>query len=501
MHIEDFIKKYTNHPVLFVGTGMSLRYLENSFTWDGLLSFISKELKGNDEFYYELKYKHQNNGDYDFPKIATDLEKEFDAVLQTDRNGKFKDINDKFFANIRNNINISRFKLYITSLLDKYSIKEDKKEEITDLQKVRKNVGSIITTNYDKFIEDIFEFEPLIGNDILLSNPYGSAYKIHGCVTKADKIIITNEDYSTFESQYELIRAQLLSLFTHNPIVFLGYNLGDKNIKNILKTVFTYVDPNSEIAEQIRGNFLLVEYQENSTNLDVVEHDIDIEGLATIRINKIKTDNFKEIYKHLGKLTLPVSAMDIRKVQNVVKEIYTGGDIKVSITEDIESLKNGDKVLVIGSSKTITYEYQTANEMMLNYFKLIEESNEQLLKLIEKHKIQKNQFFPVFGFYRIQPNLSNYNQLKDIQLAKIQTLLGQPDTVTNYSTIDGIKADEQIAISNKVKAIVMGVLRDRISLEDLEIYLKLFPDKRHTDYKKLLCVYDYKKYAPVPISN
>lgn len=499
MHIKDFIKKYKNHPVLFVGTGMSLRYLENSFTWDELLSFISKELKGNDEFYYDLKYKHQNNGEYDFPKIATDLEREFDLVLQTDRNGKFKDINDKFYANVRNGINISRFKLYITSLLDKYSIKEDKKDEIIDLQKVRKNVGSIITTNYDTFIEDIFEFECLIGNDILLSNPYGAAYKIHGCVSEPDKIIITDEDYSVFENKYELIRAQLLSLFTHSPILFLGYNLGDKNIKNILKTIFTYVDANSKIAEQIRGNFLLVEYEENSTNLDVVEHDIDIEGMATIRINKIKTDNFKEIYTHLGKLTLPVSAMDIKKVQNVVKEIYSGGDIKVSITEDIDSLKNGDKVLVIGSSKTITYEYQTANEMMINYFKLIEEANEQLLKLIEKHKIQKTQFFPVFGFYQIQPNLSNYTQLKDIQLAKIATLEELPDTATQHTTIDGILTDEQIAESNKVTAIVKGVLKDRINLEDLEKYLKGFSDKRKTNYKKLLCIYDYKKYAPVSI--
>lgn len=495
MHIKDFISNYNNHPVLFVGTGLSLRYLENSFTWDGLLSFISRELKGNDEFYYDLKFKYQNNDEYDFPKIASDLVKEFESVLRTDRNGKFKDINDQFYENIKNNINISRFKLYITFLLKNYSIKEEKKEEIIDLQKVRKNVGSIITTNYDTFIEDTFEFEPLIGNDILLSNPYGAAYKIHGCVTKPNKIIITNEDYFIFDNQYELIRAQLLSLFTHNPIVFLGYNIGDKNIKNILKTIFTYVDANSKIAEQIRKNFLLVEYEENSSNLDVVEHDIDIEGMATIRINKIKTDNFREIYKHLGKLTLPVSAMDIRKVQNVVKDIYTGGDIKVSITEDIDSLKNGEKVLVIGSSKTITYEYQTANEMMINYFKLIEEANEQLLKLIEKHKIQKNQFFPIFGFYQIQPNISNYSKLKKIQLDKMEILENLSDFAKNHTTIFGILEDEQIAESNKINAIVKGTLQKRIDLDDLENYLKSFIDKRQTDYKKLLCVYDYKKYA------
>ena len=84
-------------------------------------------------------------------------------------------------------------------------------------------------------IETLFEFNPLIGNDILLSNPYGSVYKIHGCVDAPDKIIITQNDYNLFNRRYELIRAQLLSLFIHNPIIFIGYSIGDENIRNILK--------------------------------------------------------------------------------------------------------------------------------------------------------------------------------------------------------------------------------------------------------------------------
>lgn len=117
MKIDEFLKSFNNHPVLFVGTGISLRYLKDTFTWDGLLSYISNELKGNDEFYYDLKYKYQINGEYDYPKIARGLESEFHAVLQDDRNGKFKNINDIFYKNIAKNINISRFKIFITELL------------------------------------------------------------------------------------------------------------------------------------------------------------------------------------------------------------------------------------------------------------------------------------------------------------------------------------------------------------------------------------------------
>lgn len=37
MNIQEFISNYHNHPVLFVGTGLSLRYLKNSYSWDSLL--------------------------------------------------------------------------------------------------------------------------------------------------------------------------------------------------------------------------------------------------------------------------------------------------------------------------------------------------------------------------------------------------------------------------------------------------------------------------------
>ena len=152
-------------------------------------------------------------------------------------------------------INISRFKLYLADLLREVTIKDSALPEISELKKARKNISSVITTNYDTMIEQLFAFNPLIGNNILLSNPYGSVYKIHGCVSQPDKIIITESDYEEFNRKYELIRAQLLSLFIHNPIIFIGYNIGDKNIKDILKTIFSYVDYSSDEAKKYETTF------------------------------------------------------------------------------------------------------------------------------------------------------------------------------------------------------------------------------------------------------
>lgn len=298
MKINEFISNYKNHPVLFVGTGISLRYLKNSHSWDSLLMKIMIDVGLEEEDYFDIKARNQFEGEYDYSKIGSEIERIFNERLANDRSGEFKWINDEFYKMMKDyNLNISRFKIYISHIFRNVSIKEDVAEELAVLKKARKNIGSIITTNYDCFLEEIFEFNPLIGNDILLSNPYGSLYKIHGCITKPQKIIVTEEDYIKFNNKYELIRAQLLSLFIHNPIIFLGYSVSDENIKRILDTIFAYVEPNTAQAEKIRKNFLLVEYEEGSTNNEVVEHDISLQNNKLIRINKLKTDNYISIYK------------------------------------------------------------------------------------------------------------------------------------------------------------------------------------------------------------
>jgi SIR2-like domain len=497
MDIKKFISKYKNHPVLFIGTGISLRYITNSFTWDGLLKKIVIDLKGSPEFYFDIKSQCVTDDLFDYPQVASLLEEEFNNTLINDRNGKFKDINNIFYHYMGNNVTLSRLKIYIANILKDFQYKEEMITELKEFKKIRKNIGSIITTNYDLLIENIFEFEPLIGNDILLSNPYGSVYKIHGCVTQPARIIITTDDYNKFHQKYELIRAQLLSLFIHHPIIFMGYNIGDDNIKSLLKTIFTYVEPNSEDAKRIRDNFLLVEHEEGSMNQSITEHDIDLEGFSTIRINKIKTDNFVEIYKCLSNLTLPISAMDIRKVQSIVKDLYSGGNVKVNITENLDSLKNNDKIIVIGSDKTIKYEFQTSSEIMSNYFKIVEESNHQLLKLIDKLNIQSQQYFPIFVFSQICPTLEKSDMLKKQQKEKLTNAMDNISAklFNKHDNIDEIFSDNTISISNKNNAILWGVLKDEIDLDDVEKFLINHGDKKSTSYRKILCAYDFQKYG------
>ncbi|ALH96585.1 hypothetical protein [Acinetobacter equi] len=151
MDIFDFINNYKNHPVLFIGTGFSLRYLENSYSWEGLLKKIAFELKGNDEFFFDLKGKvyDRKSGNYDYMQLASFLQSEFNRQISEDRNGKFKDVNDEYYRKSAEGITSDKFKIYISSLLTALEKKDEKKDELEVFNLLSKNISSIITTNYD----------------------------------------------------------------------------------------------------------------------------------------------------------------------------------------------------------------------------------------------------------------------------------------------------------------------------------------------------------------
>ena len=162
MDINDFIAKFTNHPILFVGSGFSRRYLRNSYTWDGLLKKITFDIARDSEYYIDLKNQvyDKDSKNYNMPKLASLIEDELNIVAQRDKDGFFKEVNKIFYSTMKSGIHTSRLKIYISKLLEELDYIDEKNNEISALKKARKNIGSVITTNYDKLIEDIFKFTP-----------------------------------------------------------------------------------------------------------------------------------------------------------------------------------------------------------------------------------------------------------------------------------------------------------------------------------------------------
>ena len=488
-----------------------------------MLEKISYIVYQNEEVYLDIKARCTKiGGGFDYPRIASILENAFDDKLKKERHGEFSFINDSYYQHIKEGNPISRFKLFLAHLFSDLTIKNSKKEELDLLKQLSNNISSIITTNYDRLLETISNFNPLVSNDILLTNPYGSLYKIHGCILKPEKIVITAEDYEKSKYQNELIKAQLLSLFIHNPIIFLGYGIQDENVNGILKTVFNYVGDNQEMIKRIRNNFLLVEYEEDSENTIVSDYDLKIDGV-TIQIKKLKTDNYSSLYKALIEAKYPISAMDVKKVQSImydiVKKTTTKADNNVKevvIVDSKEQIKNSDRILVItyGNRDTVNTIKQTifkervirthlsADDFIANYFEILDNKDIETIKVIDNITISSHQYFPIYGFLGVYNKLKNKVKIKKIQqdiLNKFMASENKKKVVKfpQYNDIKDIYSDPNIATSFKHPCVMWNVWNDNIGLDNLEKYLRDYPneDKKDSKYRRLVSLYDLKKYG------
>ena len=83
-------------------------------------------------------------------------------------------------------------------------------------------------------------------------------------------------------------------------------------------------------------------------------------------------------------------------------------------------------------------------------------------------------------------------QIKKIDKAKSSI---KSSSKNKHSSIDLIQSDESISNSNKNDAIIWSMLEGNIKLEDVEIYLRKYTNKEDTNFRKVLCAYDFKKYG------
>ncbi len=215
----------------------------------------------------------------------------------------------------------------------------------------------------------------------------------------------------------------------------------------------------------------------------------------------IRNDNAHEQgIRFLSLLNLMTLVMDIRKVSNIVREIESGGKIKVDVVGDVESLPNSEKILFIGSKDEIKYVIAKTSTFLFDYFKLLSLSEVSRIKLIDQTPIQSTQWFPIFGFSRIYSKLEKYEQLKQQQIDKLITVVEKVNKKKyqkkRYEDVNDVLNDDSINKSDKVNALVLAILEDRIPLENVQMYLENYSGTRTTDFKKLLCAYDYQKYSP-----
>ena len=103
----------------------------------------------------------------------------------------------------------------------------------------------IITTNYDHLIEDVKN--PSISNytviksdnDLLEKGRHGRKYiiKMHGDIDDLDNIVLKEDDYLTYSLNHKLLEIYIKSILIDKTILFVGYSLGDNNLKLIMSYI------------------------------------------------------------------------------------------------------------------------------------------------------------------------------------------------------------------------------------------------------------------------
>lgn len=328
--VTETIQTTGHQPFLFVGSGFSKRYL-NTEKWDELLNFFCKEYSGND-FQYNVYSNQVEEKDYygKQPAIASLLEKDYnDTVLTSDKYREFREMHK---AELKNNA--SALKIAVSEHLS-HAQYEAANEEIVLLRQLgKRSLSGIITTNYDILLESIYpEYTVYVGQEELLFNNIsgiGEIYKIHGSITKPESLVLTSLDYAEFEENASYLIAKLLTIFLEYPIIFMGYSLSDRNIRNIFNTIAKCLS--QEKLDQLKDRLIFIEYSETE---QISEFSMQFSNGNYVRMNKISTADFSKIYKVIGEMKSKYNPVVLRHLR---RDIY----------EMANSIQTSDKIVAVG---------------------------------------------------------------------------------------------------------------------------------------------------------
>ena len=366
MSILERIVEQHRMPVLFIGSGISKRYLHNYPNWEELLALSYRKIT-NDPYAYQ-RHIDSLSRKYDDPfdintNLATIIEDEFNDAfyshkLKLNIGGK----NPKWVTK-----NISPYRMFLSHHFKKMSIHRNPKlqTEIDAFRQLKNKISAVITTNYDLFLEnEIFTDDYQVfcrQHELFSSNSYNIAeiYKIHGSITDANSIVITKKDYDNFNRSRKLFIAKMLTLFAESPIIFLGYSFTDRNIQEIIADFLSCLTP-TEMAN-IEEHFVFVSYKSGVNELKEVKRTITTYEGVQIPITEIETDNFLEIYKTLNKITPGISPSRIRETKKLVKTIVehnVASEEVNSVIIDIDDLSKIDTTtmplaIAIGKKDTL----------------------------------------------------------------------------------------------------------------------------------------------------
>ena len=153
--ILDELVKANRMPVLFVGSGISKRYLFGYPSWEELLEKSFEKFE-TDPFQYQKhldECRRKKMSDFDMNVyMGILIEEQFNAAFY-DRKIKLGIGNSKNPSWVKRGI--SPYKMYLADFFKKQKLNRSPKlqNELVKFRALKNKISAIITTNYDTFLE------------------------------------------------------------------------------------------------------------------------------------------------------------------------------------------------------------------------------------------------------------------------------------------------------------------------------------------------------------
>lgn len=513
--IASIIAGANCYPFLFIGSGMSIRYM-NTRNWNDLLEWVCYEVY-EDDFAYtrvtnQAKTSHRN-GEIDavMPYVATLIEDDANRILLTSE--KFGWFRKRYMRELKEGV--SPVKQLIADDLAKAKMIDCEETQVLARDCAQK-VSGIITTNYDYLAEGLFPQSDVFvgGDDMLFREMSYSAeiYKIHGSASQPDSMVLNQADYAIFREKQAYLAAKILTVFVEYPIIFLGYSLQDPDMASILESIAKCVG--ADHLDSLTNRFVFVEY--GDTHDDPVRIMQKTFGGETISMTHIVTKDFLPVFKALGSAATMYDPRVVRKLRQSIYAIAAHLDptstLVTSGFSELNNLSEDDRIILGFSPLTEGYgRMPTAEDL---YYDVLFNDNEFSPELVARDYLPKllksnSGGLPMYRYLRgldpgsfellVREHIDKRRTIDDFLNDGIRsTSEGWRDKLCEYS-IDGLvntfgfdKAHERLAALNPEETEV-----DQLGAHLSQVITRSGGKStllNNSELKRAIRIYDFLKY-------
>jgi hypothetical protein len=339
--LHAHLSRFVTAPFLFVGSGMSRRYIDSE-TWEGLLSRFAEQMGRP-----YAPYSSAANGDY--AAIASALGEDFFNHWWDDPRYEVSRIEYPRPARRSSPLKIE-IASHVEDLIKNLPTSGPTADEIELLKKAV--LQGIITTNYDPLLETLFpQLEVFTGQEeLMFSDPVGvgEIYKIHGSYKKPESLILTSEDYEGFEKKNPYLAAKLLTIFVEHPVLFLGYSLSDPNIRQILTNIASILTQDN--ISKLQDRLIFIQWAPNISAPPRMSQTVFPVDALSLPIHQITVSSYEEIFDALSSLKQRIPVPFLRRWQKQITELVRTSDPKEkTFVRDIDDAVNvSDLEVVVG---------------------------------------------------------------------------------------------------------------------------------------------------------